>query len=139
MPTEKEWVKAAGGNRPKNRFPWDKKGRVTRSLNEIQRYANVGKGGFYSTTAVDKFPNGASSYGVVDMAGNIREWLANLSGDNINWDDSKPRLWFSIRGGWFKGSVKLANLSGHESFTAASGFFLVGFRVSIVLHKLNSE
>jgi formylglycine-generating enzyme required for sulfatase activity len=130
LPTEKEWIKAAGGDKPKNRFPWDKKGRATRSLNEIQRYANVGKG-FYSTTAVDKFPNGASPYGVVDMAGNAREWLANQSNDNISWQDSTKRLWFIIRGGWFKGSIKLANLSGYESFSAASGYFLVGFRIVV--------
>jgi eukaryotic-like serine/threonine-protein kinase len=68
LPTEAEWEKAARGTdgRP---FPWGKKP-VDSTL------ANY-NGNINDTTPVGSYPLGASPYGLLDMAGNVRQWVAD--------------------------------------------------------------
>jgi formylglycine-generating enzyme required for sulfatase activity len=68
LPTEAEWEKAARGTdaRP---FPWGKKP-VDSTL------ANY-NGNINDTTPVGSYPQGASPYGLLDMAGNVRQWVAD--------------------------------------------------------------
>lgn len=67
LPTSEEWELAARGVDDQRVFPW---GNDFPNPNLANYGLNVG-----DTTAVGSYPNGASPYGVMDMAGNVWEWV----------------------------------------------------------------
>ncbi len=113
LPSEIEWEWAAGGG--EREYPWaPDKGPPSDKLANYQY--NVG-----ATTPVDRYPDGATPEGLMDMPGNVWEWMEN-------WYD-KEKNTRSVRGGSWNGHRSYLRCSNRSWHSPVDRVDHVGFRV----------
>jgi len=128
LPTEAEWEFAARGTDGR-RFPW---GEAPPEAPDGTRRANFGtvsccaadaRDGFLRRAPVGEFPNGASPYGVLDMAGNVWEWTADPY-------PGRPGA-VSIRGGGWGNNPYCLRVTYRHWNPPHIGLDMVGFRCAV--------
>ena len=120
LPTLFEWEKASRDGRSSRRgvlMPWGQYDARTAGVTR----ANFAGGG---TVPVNSFPFAISPYGVYNMAGNVKEWLANRVGEG----------WATVGGSW-QDAHYLFNQVGSQS---GGGSPAIGFRCAQALGALGN-
>jgi serine/threonine-protein kinase len=119
LPTIYEWEKAARGADGR-RFPYGNTHKP--GCGKLRANSDSGSDSEKKTAAVGSFPDGASPFGVLDMAGNVLEWTctARRAGE---------RLFRAAKGAcYLDGSPELARCTSVQYIRPECSEAYVGFR-----------
>lgn len=117
LPTEQEWEWAASGGERK--YPWG---------NEMPNEKSANHGEIVGqTTRVGAYPRGATPEGLMDMAGNMWEWMRNLYGEGAYRTAAR-----ALRGGSWLNSVEHLCCTARLDYHAGVPWDSFGFRVVCV-------
>jgi len=130
LPTEAQWEKAASWNevsKKKRKWPWGDKWN--------KELLNCWEGIHQFTTPVNSYPDGASSYEIQNMAGNLWEWCADWYAPQYykvspykNPKGPGKGDYRLIRGGSWTSYRVFATTTYRGMHSPGSGSFDVGFR-----------
>lgn len=108
LPTEEEWEKAASWDpvaQKKRQYPWGDVADTGRATFGVAKKDLSPE----RLTVVGSYPNGASAYGVMDMAGNASEWVESYYQAYAG--NQKPNPYFGVKYRVIRGGDVLSSMN----------------------------